>query len=119
MLSKWPRSTTLTPLSPLSPLSSVTHLTHLLHPSHPSHPSLLTHLSHPSQVYDTLFDHILFKYADGWVNEPNLGEGVGYPATWLKAVGYPEGPPPIKSESGVRESAGACARLDGGCDRKE
>jgi len=32
------------------------------------------------------------KYIDGYVNEPEVGKGVGYPAEWLKEVGYDEGP---------------------------
>lgn len=46
-------------------------------------------------AYKDLFQFLLFKYADGWVNVPNLGTGVGYPAWWLVDVGYPKGPPPI------------------------
>jgi len=47
-----------------------------------------------------LFDTILFKYADGWINEPgNLGQPVpapyNYPVWWLKQGRYPEGPPGI------------------------
>jgi len=45
-------------------------------------------------TYLELFDQLMFKYADGWVNVPNLGQSVGYPAWWLKAVGYQNGPPP-------------------------
>jgi dipeptidase len=55
----------------------------------------------------SLSDEILFKYASGFVNElpdadgedgGNTGGGmsqmVGYPAWWLQAVGYEQGPPP-------------------------
>ena len=35
-------------------------------------------------TYLELFDQLMFKYADGWVNVPNLGQSVGYPAWWLK-----------------------------------
>jgi dipeptidase len=44
----------------------------------------------------SLSDEIMFKYASGFVNEaPNdMSEMVGYPAWWLKEVGYAEGPPP-------------------------
>ena len=42
-----------------------------------------------------LFDLLMFKYADGWVNTPTLGDGVGYPAWWLKDVNYTRGPPPL------------------------
>lgn len=43
-----------------------------------------------------LSDEILFKYASGFVNElpDNMSQMVGYPAWWLEAVGYPNGPPP-------------------------
>jgi dipeptidase len=44
----------------------------------------------------SLSDEILFKYASGFVNEPGgaMSQMVGYPAWWLEAVGYPNGPPP-------------------------
>jgi len=44
----------------------------------------------------SLSDEILFKYASGFVNEPpnGMSQMVGYPAWWLKAVGYADGPPP-------------------------
>ena len=44
----------------------------------------------------SLSDEILFKYASGFVNElpDKMSQMVGYPEWWLKAVGYPEGPPP-------------------------
>lgn len=44
-----------------------------------------------------LSDQLIFKYASGFVNEvkPNgLSQMVGYPAWWLQAVGYQNGPPP-------------------------
>lgn len=46
----------------------------------------------------SLSDAIVFKYASGFVNDPSLPDGmsqmVGYPAWWLKDVGYQNGPPP-------------------------
>ncbi|CAB9497717.1 Probable dipeptidase A [Seminavis robusta] len=46
----------------------------------------------------SLSDEILFKYASGFVNEPGTDKGmsqmVGYPAWWLKEVGFAQGPPP-------------------------
>ena len=88
------------------------------------------------EVYERLFHDLLFKYADGWVNEPSLGQGVGYPATWLKAVDYPGGPPDIppsndhesqeeEEEEAAAAGAGAvgsaqqrryCDRRTGACD---
>jgi len=35
---------------------------------------------------------LVAKYIDGYVNKPNVGEGAGYPAEWLKEVGYDKGP---------------------------
>jgi len=50
-------------------------------------------------VVDTLWklqDRLLFKYASGFVNElpDGMSQVKGYPAWWLQAVGYQEGPPP-------------------------
>ena len=44
----------------------------------------------------SLSDEIMFKYASGFVNvlPDDMSQMVGYPAWWLKAVGYSEGPPP-------------------------
>jgi dipeptidase len=45
----------------------------------------------------SLSDGIVFKYASGFVNEPppnGMSQMVGYPAWWLQAVGYQDGPPP-------------------------
>jgi len=43
-----------------------------------------------------LSDRIVFKYASGFVNElpDKMSQQVGYPAWWLDAVGYSDGPPP-------------------------
>ncbi len=38
-----------------------------------------------------LADELIEKYADGNI----YGQPQGYPAWWLKAVGYAKGPPPI------------------------
>jgi len=37
-------------------------------------------------------DRILFKYADGWLNDDEM---ISYPDWWLKAVGYEQGPPDV------------------------
>ena len=42
-----------------------------------------------------LADELMEKYADGNVN----GVAQGYPAWWLKAVGFPSGPPPVPPPS--------------------
>ena len=48
----------------------------------------------------SLSDELMFKFADGFVNRakapPNgeISKPVGYPAWWLEAVGYKDGPPP-------------------------
>jgi dipeptidase len=46
-----------------------------------------------------LFDAILFKYADGYINSYDgkrfTSVSVGYPAWWLEQVGYQNGPPPV------------------------
>ncbi|MFQ5953061.1 MAG: dipeptidase [Candidatus Omnitrophota bacterium] len=39
-----------------------------------------------------LYDKLMQKYTDGYVNDPKIGEEVGYPIEWLKAVGYEQGP---------------------------
>ena len=39
----------------------------------------LDHLDDVIDAYRNLFDKLMFKFADGWVNVPTLGEGVGYP----------------------------------------
>jgi dipeptidase len=37
-------------------------------------------------------DHLITKYHDGYVNIPEIGKSVGYPAWWLEAVEYDKGP---------------------------
>ncbi len=39
-----------------------------------------------------LLDMLLQKYNDGYINDPKIGQEVGYPQEWLKAVGYANGP---------------------------
>lgn len=55
----------------------------------------VNHADHTMQAYWDLFNYLMFKYADGFVNEPVLGETVGYPAWWLLEVGYQNGPGPV------------------------
>jgi dipeptidase len=43
----------------------------------------------------SLSDELLFKFASGFVNTPDdMSQMVGYPAWWLDAVAYAQGPPP-------------------------
>lgn len=35
-----------------------------------------------------LADYLIVKYSDGYNNIPRVGKGVGYPAWWLKEVGF-------------------------------
>lgn len=56
-------------------------------------------LANAAMMVDALIqlqDQLLFKYASGFVNEPpnGMSQMKGYPAWWLQAVGYTEGPPP-------------------------
>jgi len=56
-------------------------------------------LDNAASVVDALWalqDQLLFKYASGFVNElpDGMSKMVGYPAWWLQAVGYADGPPP-------------------------
>ena len=48
----------------------------------------------------TLADHLMFKYADGYINTltPNGDLHLAsepYPDWWLKEVGFSDGPPPV------------------------
>jgi len=57
-------------------------------------------------TYNNLFDNLMFKYADGWVNTPaKMGQRVGYPAWWLKDVDYAGGPPPVNPSRNGRPKA--------------
>ena len=56
------------------------------------------YLQNVATVVDRLWslsDELLFKYASGFVNtDDEMSQMVGYPAWWLQAVGYSQGPPP-------------------------
>ena len=55
----------------------------------------LDNIDHIVHQLWSLSDELLFKYASGFVNTPDdMSQMVGYPAWWLEAVGYAEGPPP-------------------------
>jgi len=66
---------------------------------------------HGVQSFHTLINSLLFTYADGDVNYWAGGNfhsiSTGYPAWWLEAVGYPNGPPPVRTvtKSVLREQA--------------
>ncbi|KAJ1495811.1 hypothetical protein T484DRAFT_1761354 [Baffinella frigidus] len=50
-----------------------------------------------------LADSLMETYADGFIRGEGVrGEGVGYPAWWLTAVGYANGPPPPPKGKRVR-----------------
>lgn len=76
------------------------------------------HAEKANEAWWRLSDVLMFKYADGWVNElPKSADSTGYPAWWLHAVGYADGPPPVPQQqmasapavsAGVRR-AGAAA----------
>jgi len=44
-----------------------------------------------------LSEHLYVKYNDGYINTPEaIAQPVSYPAWWLKAVGYEDGPTSYK-----------------------
>jgi len=48
-------------------------------------------INHANDVVNewwNLADYLVVKYSDGFINQPKVGQGVGYPAWWLKRVGY-------------------------------
>ena len=49
--------------------------------------------------YLSFFFETMFRYSDGWINSWNRDTfssvNTGYPAWWLEAVGYQDGPPPV------------------------
>mmetsp|Transcript_26851 Transcript_26851/g.32527 ORF Transcript_26851/g.32527 Transcript_26851/m.32527 type:complete len:235 (-) Transcript_26851:1037-1741(-) len=73
--------------------------------------------SHAQEVLESwwkLADQLVFRYADGFINQvtsedsPAFKNGkkltftskpTGYPETWLRKVGYSEGPPPLDKSS--------------------
>lgn len=60
------------------------------------------------KTYWELPDQLVFKYADGFLND---GKPLGYPDWWLKQVGYERGPPAVPHECPddvVEKCTGAC-----------
>ena len=62
--------------------------------------ALARHSAHVAEGLVELFDKLMFKYSDGFINvvQPDgsfSSSSVPYPDWWLKAVGYEEGPPPV------------------------
>lgn len=47
----------------------------------------------------SLADTLIQKYADGYVNDPNIGTKIGYPEWWRKDVGFQNGPTSYKKKS--------------------
>lgn len=70
--------------------------------------ALARHSAHVAEGLVELFDKLMFKYSDGFINvvQPDgsfSSSSVPYPDWWLKAVGYEEGPPPVPpTDSGVQ-----------------
>lgn len=64
-------------------------------------------LSVPS--FSQLLHSLLFTYADNYVNYWSTtgfhSVSTGYPAWWLEAVGYPNGPPPVTSSTSSTASS--------------
>ena len=44
------------------------------------------HADNVLKAWWDLVDQLMFKYADGWINEPKLGAAMGYPAWWLPTL---------------------------------
>ena len=60
------------------------------------------HAANVVQAFWDLSDNLIWKDSDGYLNEPgNIGQDIGYPAWWLKQVGYPNGPPKPPHRSGA------------------
>lgn len=59
--------------------------------------------------FTELLHSLLFTYADNdinyWSNGRFHSSSTGYPAWWLEAVGYPNGPPPVELQEGVSKLA--------------
>jgi len=53
------------------------------------------HAEYVAAAWWKLADILIFKFADGFVNDGVLTPPTGYPAWWLKAVAYADGPPPV------------------------
>jgi len=62
------------------------------------------HAANVHQSFLALPEKIIEKYADGWFQDLSP---IGYPDWWLRAVGYPKGPPPPpkQPDPGMRASA--------------
>jgi len=58
---------------------------------------LTANAAHVVETAWKLSDDLLFQFASGFYNDPStnvMGETDGYPAWWLNAVGFRDGPPP-------------------------
>jgi len=71
--------------------------------SAPSTPESLNaaYAKHATRVVEAFWampDKLMQKYADGWLED---GSTLGYPAEWLRAVGYQNGPPQPPAEPGL------------------
>ena len=73
------------------------------------------HLDNVRAAWWRLGDVIMANYADGFVSTRETGASVGYPAWWLEAAGWREGPEPIpppktKGAKILRQGVGALKR---------
>ena len=73
------------------------------------------HLDNVRAAWWRLGDVIMANYADGFVSTRETGASVGYPAWWLEAAGWREGPEPIpppktKGAKILRQGGGALKR---------
>lgn len=78
------------------------------------------HANQVQKAFQELSWDIVQRYADGWLEDQ---VPLAYPDWWLKAVGYPDGPPPPPSSEpsvatlrGARGSASAASVAGGACD---
>ncbi|CAM9128024.1 unnamed protein product, partial [Ectocarpus fasciculatus] len=61
---------------------------------------LISNVLEVRDAFVSLFYELVYKYADGYLNSINAAgkftsASTGYPAWWLEAVGFTDGPPPV------------------------
>lgn len=67
--------------------------------------------------FSALINSMLFTYADNYLNYWSAtgfhSQSTGYPAWWLEAVGYPNGPPPVNRNAEQKNVHSSSARWEG------